>query len=231
MLSLSTSTLMVSKMTLPIATYAKCFSLLGSPGSSPDLITRSRKALWTCGSSRHTASSRAACRPHLLHRHLCTWLAFLSLISRRLSKNFVLNINLASVSYLSYFPLQATVFPISFVGTLLRSRHCSRDFWVSGLFWFRNLSLFHDYSLPLSISQPSCAMICSPLRAHRQPESVLGCHLLTASLRERAGPLFSGCGAADQSMFSLSPHQWLRLNNWKQPIWTRDGGGPHARAL
>lgn len=101
----------------------------------------------------------AAVEARLFHRHLCTWLAFLSLISRRLSKKFVLNINLASVLYLRCFSLQVAVFCTSFMDTPLRSRHPSCEFRVSGLFWFRNLSLFHDYS----VSQHLPTFVCNDL--------------------------------------------------------------------
>ena len=172
MLLLATSTLTVSKMTLPIAAHAKCCSLLGSPGSSPDLMESESpvdmRALTThCFTQggrgapclRPWSPVSAAVEPRLLHRHLCTWLVFLSLISTRLSKKFVLNINLASVLYLRCFPPQVAVFSTSFMDTLLRSRHPSCEFRVSGLFWFRNLSLFHDYS----VSQHLPTFMCNDL--------------------------------------------------------------------
>ena len=110
-------------------------------------------------SGRSWSPVSAAVEPRLLHRHLCTWLVFLSLISTRLSKKFVLNINLASVLYLRCFPPQVAVFSTSFMDTLLRSRHPSCEFRVSGLFWFRNLSLFHDYS----VSQHLPTFMCNDL--------------------------------------------------------------------
>ena len=54
MLTLFISTLMFSETTLPFAPYAKCFLLLRSPESSPNLITQSQGTLLMCGSSRHT---------------------------------------------------------------------------------------------------------------------------------------------------------------------------------